>query len=95
MRPALVIQNNIGNSVQAYGVTIVLSISSKIKGYPAMVRVDPSTANGLRAPSEINTGQILTVDKERLGRFYGVISDADLRLVEEKLAYMLGIRIAG
>jgi len=93
IRPALIIQNDIGNSVTAYPVTIVLAISSKLKGYPAMVRVQATADNGLDIPSEINTGQIITIDKNRLGRYRGYLSTADIRKVEDKLAYMLGLRI--
>lgn len=91
VRPALVIQNDIGNAVAAYNVTIVLAISSKLKGYPAMVRVEPSPQNGLTAPSEINTGAVMTVAKDRLTKRVGQISAEDLRLVEDKLAYILGL----
>ena len=91
MRPALVIQNDIGNSVEAYRLTIVLAMSSKLKGYPSMVLVQPTQSNGLTAPSEINSGQILTVDKARLGRLIGRLAADDLRKVEDKVVYMLGV----
>jgi mRNA interferase MazF len=91
IRPALVIQNDIGNAVPAYPVTIVLAISSQLKGYPAMARIDPSPQNGLTVPSEVNTGQIITVAKSRLMKLRGSISADDMRIVEEKLAYILGL----
>ena len=92
VRPSLVIQNNIGNAVAAYPITIVLAISSKLKGYPAMVRVEPSGQNGLDAPSEINTGQVVTVDKGRPRTHRGALSETDMAKVEGKLAYMLGLK---
>lgn len=91
IRPSLVIQNDIANKVAAYTVTIVLPLSTKLKGYPSTVRVDPSSINGLNAPSEVNAGQIFTVDKERLGKHWGVLSSDDMQKVEEKLAYMLSL----
>lgn len=91
IRPSLVIQNDIGNSVAAYPITVVLAISSKIKGYPSMVRVEPSPQNGLDVPSEINTGQILSIDKSRLVAQRGMLPPDDMKRVEEKLAYILGI----
>jgi mRNA interferase MazF len=91
IRPALVIQNDIGNGVAAYPFTIVLAISSRLKGYPAMVRVEPSPQNGLAQPSEIHTGQILTVAKDRLTKLVGHVSAEEMRKVEEKLAYILGL----
>ncbi|MEO7717387.1 MAG: type II toxin-antitoxin system PemK/MazF family toxin [Capsulimonas sp.] len=94
VRPSLVIQNNIGNGVTAYPVTIVLTISSKLKGYPSMVRVEPTEGNGLSVTSEINTGQVMTIDKNRLGKYWGFLSVEDMKKVEEKLAYILGLKIA-
>jgi mRNA interferase MazF len=91
IRPFLVVQNNIANGVAAYPVTIVLALSTKLKGYPAMVRIEPTQANGLDAPSEVNTGQIITVDKSRLGRCRGRLSADDMSRVEEKLTYILSL----
>lgn len=90
-RPGAVIQNDIANAVQGYPVTIVCAVSSKLKGYPSMLRVAPSEENGLSEPSEVNAAQIMTVQKDRLVQRIGRLSEADLRLLEEKLAYMLGL----
>ena len=93
VRPGLVIQNDIANSVSLYPVTIVCAVSSKLKGYPSMVRVTPSPENGLTDISEVNSAQIITVQKDRLGLLLGRLSSADLAQVDEKLAYMLSIPI--
>ncbi len=90
-RPALVIQNDIANGVVGYPVTIVCAISSKLKGYPSMVQIQPSSGNGLTQVSEVNAAQILTVQKERLIHRIGFLTVAELKQVEEKLAYMLNI----
>ena len=90
-RPALVIQNDIANGVAGYPVTIVCAISSKLKGYPSMVRVQPTAENGLTQFSEINSAQIMTVQKERLIHRLGFLSASELKQVEQKLAYMLNI----
>jgi len=91
VRPGLVIQDDIANAVSGYPVTIVCAVSSKLKGYPSMVRVGPSQENGLSEVSEINSAQIITVQKDRLGLLLGRLSRADMALVEEKLAYMLSL----
>lgn len=84
-RPGLVIQNDIANSVPGYPVTIVCAISSQLKGYPSMVGVAPSEQNGLKVVSEINSAQILTVQKDRLIHRLGYLSDVDMKKVEQKL----------
>lgn len=90
-RPGVVIQNDIANAVFGYPVTIVCAVSSKLKGYPSMLQVSPSPENGLSEVSEVNSAQIMTVQKDRLVHRLGRLSATDLRLLEEKLAYMLGI----
>lgn len=90
-RPALVIQNDIANAVVGYPVTIVCAVSSKLKGYPSMMRVQPSEENGLTQVSEVNAAQIMTVQKDRLIQRLGLLSEDDMAQVEDKLAYMLSI----
>lgn len=91
VRPGLVIQNDIANGVSAYPVTIVCALSSKLKGYPSMVRVTPSAGNGLTQVSEVNTAQIMTVQKDRLVTLRGRLSEGDMGQVDAKLAYMLSL----
>lgn len=71
IRPALVIQNNIGNDKAP--TTIVAAISSSVKRYPMNVVINPPEG-GLDCPSIIKTSQILTVAKERLERCLGQVS---------------------
>ena len=91
VRPSLIIQNDVANAVAGYPVTIVCAVSSQLKGYPSMVRVLPSEANGLTQVSEVNAAQIITIQKDRLLTYIGFLSDAEMRQVQEKLGYMLGI----
>lgn len=90
-RPSVVIQNDIANAVAGYPVTMVCAVSSQLKGYPSMIRVHPSPANGLTQVSEINAAQILTVQKDRLIVRIGVLSAEEMKQVADKLAYMLSI----
>ena len=92
-RPGLVIQNDIANTVPSYTVTIVCAVSSKLKGYPSMIRIEPSSANGLTQVSEVNTAQIMTVQKDRLLDRIGALSVAETKQVEDKLAYMMSLAL--
>ena len=67
-RPALVIQNDIGN--EKAPTTIVAAISGSVRIYPMNVPVNPPEG-GLDQPSIIKTSQILTVSKERLEKRLG------------------------
>ena len=62
-RPALVIQNDIGN--EKASTTIAAAISGSVKIYPMNVKIDPPEG-GMERPSIVKTSQILTVSKERL-----------------------------
>lgn len=70
IRPALVIQNDVGNQYAA--TTIVAAITSTIRIYPVTVPLKKGEA-GLKQPSMVNLAQILTVDKSRLQRRLGAI----------------------
>lgn len=92
-RPGIVVQNDVANAVQAYPVTIVCAISSKLKGYPSMVRVEPTPENGLTETSEINAAQVMTIQKDRLMLRRGQLSAKEMKLLEQKLAYMLSLSV--
>ena len=74
-RPALVIQNDIGN--EKASTTIVAAISSAVRLYPMNVEINPPEG-GLDRPSIIKTSQILTISKERLEKRLGRLSKASL-----------------
>jgi len=90
-RPALVIQNDVGNRHSA--ITIVAAITSKLPPmpYPVEVIVQPTKTNGLVTPSAIHLGQIRSVDCQRLVKRLGVIDDATMRKVEDAILISLGI----
>jgi len=71
IRPALIIQNDVGNKYAA--TTIVAAITSKLKVYPVTVPLKKGEA-GLRQVSMVNLAQILTVDKTTLQRRLGKLS---------------------
>jgi mRNA interferase MazF len=90
-RPALVIQNNIGN--QYSPLTIVAAITSSLSAvpYPVEVQVAPSKANGLDVRSSIRLDQIRTVDRQRLVRRLGAVDSATMAKVDEAIKISLGL----
>jgi mRNA interferase MazF len=87
-RPALVIQNDIGN--EKASTTIVAAISSSLKIFPMNVKIEPPEG-GLDSPSIIKTSQILTVDKKRLERRIGQISKKKMEEVNEAIKLSLDL----
>ncbi len=87
-RPALVIQNDIGN--EKAPTTIVAAISSSVKLYPMNVQINPPEG-GLKQASIIKTSQILTISKKRLEKLLGRISGESLIEVDKAIKLSLAL----
>jgi mRNA interferase MazF len=90
-RPALVIQNDVGNRYSP--LTIVAAITSKVSAvpYPVEVVVEPTTANGLGVRSAIRLDQIRTVDRQRLIKRLGQVDRGTMTKVDEAVRISLGL----
>lgn len=90
-RPALIIQNDIGNRYSA--LTIVAAITSTISPvpFPVEVVVEPTKGNGLAVNSAIRLDQIRTVDRQRLIKRLGAVDAGAMRRVDEALSISVGL----
>jgi mRNA interferase MazF len=90
-RPALVIQNDVGNRYSP--LTIVAAITSTVPPmpHPVAVVIDSTAANGLDVRSSIRLDQIRTVDRQRLVRRLGVVDSGTMARVDEALKISLGL----
>jgi len=90
LRPALVVQNDIGNRYSP--ITIVIPLTSRVsdKRYPQNVLFPAGTA-GLPKDSELVTNQIRAVDKSRVGDRLGSLSDEQIGAVERAVLLTLGM----
>lgn len=88
IRPALVIQNDVGNRYAA--TTIVAAISSTIKIYPVTVPLKRGEG-GLSRPSMVNLAQVLTIDKSRLQDRLGVLSAPRMESVNAAIKVSLDV----
>ncbi|MFH0730453.1 MAG: type II toxin-antitoxin system PemK/MazF family toxin [Pseudomonadota bacterium] len=89
LRPAVVIQNDIGNEKAT--TTIVAAISTSLKIYPMNVLIDPPEG-GLDRPCIVRTSQILTVSKDRLGKRLGQLRPDTMDSVNQALKLSLDLR---
>ena len=87
-RPALIIQNDIGN--EKAPTTIVAAISSTVKIYPMNVEVKPPEG-GLELSSIVKTSQILTVSKERLEKRLGRLTNEVMDEVDRAIKLSLSL----
>ncbi len=88
IRPALIIQNDVGNINAA--TTIVVAISSSIKLYPMNVKIE-THESGLKKTSIVKTSQILTVSKLRLKKRIGELTSEKMNQVNQAIKLSLGI----
>jgi len=88
MRPALIVQNDIGNE---YGRTVIVAtLTTTTKNYEFFVPLE-SGEGGTKRNSAVNTAHLLTIEKNRLGRKLGRISENSMRRVERALLFSLGM----
>lgn len=87
LRPALVIQNDIGNKHSP--TTIVAALTTAIeKPYPFLIKVT-AKESGLPKDSIVNLAVILTVDKTRLTNKCGELSEARMSEVNDAIKVSL------
>jgi mRNA interferase MazF len=89
-RPALVVQNGIGNRYSP--ITIVAAITSKfdLPPYPTEVTIDPRDS-GLSQRSAIVLNQIRSVDRRRLIKRIGKASPEVMGRVDRAIRISLGL----
>jgi mRNA interferase MazF len=88
VRPALIVQNDVGNQYAA--TTIVAAITTTIKPYPVTVVIRARTC-GLPADSMVNMAQVLTIDKARLIKKLGELVPEQLAAVNRALRISLDL----
>jgi mRNA interferase MazF len=88
-RPALIIQNDIGNHYSP--VLIVAAITSGDRArYDVQIEIK-APEGGLHHNSLVLLNQIRTIDKRRVGRFWGRLAPQTMRRVDEAIKISLGL----
>jgi mRNA interferase MazF len=90
-RPALVIQNDIGNEFSATTIVAPVSSTVLIPLSPVHVVLAESVQTGLFRPSVALLNQIRTVDRRRLMKRLGTIDRPTMDLVDEAIMISLGL----
>ncbi len=89
LRPALVIQNDIGNRYSP--TTIVAALTTAIeKPYPFLVQVT-AKESGLPKDSTVNLAVILTVDKTRLADKCGELGEVKMPEIDKAIKASLSL----
>ncbi|HLH60653.1 MAG TPA: type II toxin-antitoxin system PemK/MazF family toxin [Ktedonobacteraceae bacterium] len=90
-RPALIIQNDRGNTSLTYPLTIVASMSRTERELPLHVRIAPTSENGLTDYTDVKCEQLMTIEKSRLMRRRGSVTSEDMTRVDTALKLSLGL----
>lgn len=89
LRPALVIQNDIGNKYSP--TTIVAALTTAVeKPYPFLVEITKGES-GLPRDGTVNLAAILTVDQTRLVKKIGELNKIKMAEVGEAIKVSLGL----
>lgn len=90
-RPALIVQNDVGNEFAPATVIAAVTSSAKGVGYPFVVTLGEGEG-GLVRPSQVNCSQLMTVDGSRLLQRIGKLEATTMERVDRALRYELGLR---
>lgn len=88
-RPALIIQNDLGNEFSPTTIVAPLTRAGK-RPYPFLVLVKPPEG-GVTKSSVVNLAQIRVVDKQRLTQCLGELTEDAMREVDRAICVSLGV----
>lgn len=87
-RPALVVQNDRGNTWSSYTVVAAISSAPLPRVYPFTVGLARGEG-GLPQAGHVNCAHLLTIDQSRLTRCTGALEPARMAEVDAALRYQL------
>lgn len=91
LRPALILQNDVGNYFSS--TTVVVPITSHIKKLDLPTHVLLSNVRGLSGTSMACIEQPNRIDKKRIRRYLGKVSKEQMRKIENTLLVEFGLEI--
>ena len=88
-RPALIVQDDA--FAETPSVTLCL-MTSELTDSPAIrITFAPDRTNGLKETSQVMTDKITTVPRTKLGKRIGVLSNAEMVVVDRAIMIFLGL----
>ncbi len=88
-RPAVVIQSD---WLKANDSVLVALMTSALADAPLYrLQIEPSAANGLKAPSQVMVDKIVAMPREKCGAVIGRIDDLSLIALDHMLSVIIGL----
>lgn len=89
-RPALIIQNDIGNKSSTTTIIAAITSTTYKKNYPFLVEISKKES-GLSKDSTVNLAQIRTISTNRLSNIIGRLSLNKISEIDEAIQASLGL----
>jgi mRNA interferase MazF len=89
-RPAVIVQSDLFNATHA-SLLVCLLTTELIDAPLFRLPLSPSSANGLREPSQIMVDKLLALPRERIREQIGTAGDETMLAVNRAVALMLGL----
>lgn len=86
-RPAVAVTNGTGGRAHVNDRSVTSNLAAL--RFSFSVRVEPSSENGLIAPSVVMVFQVRAIDKARIIRKIGRVSQADMTRIDAEISQML------
>jgi len=91
-RPALIIQANILNDEDRLTTTIVLPLTSELLNMEIIrFKIEPNKTNGLQFLSQVMIDKIMQVEKCRVQKIIGHVTNKQMDEIEARLLAILGV----
>ncbi len=89
-RPAVIVQTDALPEIHQS--VVICQMTSFLEDAPDFrVTIEPTTANGLRVPSQVMVDKPVTVRRERIGDHIGRLSSQDTARLNIALAFVMGL----
>lgn len=89
-RPHVVVQTDALNPTHAS--VLACPLTTELRGYPYRVALPSARTDGLDRDSEVMTDKLQAIRRDRVSRVVGAVSAEQLREIEARLAFVLGLR---
>ncbi|MBR8835413.1 MAG: type II toxin-antitoxin system PemK/MazF family toxin [Stigonema ocellatum SAG 48.90 = DSM 106950] len=90
-RPAIIVNNDEIGTLRLKVVVPITAWNDAFAEVLWMVRLEPSTENGLSKTSAADTFQVRSISQQRLIRKLGILSDEQMQNISKALAVVLSI----
>jgi mRNA interferase MazF len=89
-RPAIVIQSDWLKATDSVLVSLLIT-SALVEAPLYRLQIEPSDANGLKAPSQVMVDKIIAMPRDKCGQVIGRINESELIALDHMLSVVIGL----